>query len=412
MKNGAIKLYDEEGSKFIINKQRVNPYQKNLLDTNKDDGVTLEDEGEITYFSFGRHLEDLHVTWAHLEKKRTRLQTNTKTLEDLCLQSLDTMSQAIHDAVTTHKVTASQHFETASAHIDSHSDLEDSTYDGVMTKARCHERNAILEKERNALDVKVIDIEASAMTKECELTDLNAMVHELEFSSSELQEKVTMYENCMEQLEKFRDDQMKVVNNKFDMLYTDFVEMALHLEEKLAAISKAIEKELKSSKDASIDVVMNIIRLEEPLADKLTLNEMQPNVDQLMVPIYHSPDKVVIGATALSFALDVSSIHILKIKENITNQRLALCDVFVPLAKPFSVATLIGTEGTAVSVAATMALSTTFDSASSIAPIFVDDYEVIGTDAQAVADEHVASFPNIVCNFSKAFCLDLVLFYM
>ncbi|GJZ85886.1 reverse transcriptase domain-containing protein [Tanacetum coccineum] len=45
MKNGAIKLYDEEGSEFIFNKQRVKPYQKNLLDTNKDDDVTLEDEG-------------------------------------------------------------------------------------------------------------------------------------------------------------------------------------------------------------------------------------------------------------------------------------------------------------------------------------------------------------------------------
>ncbi|GJU74655.1 retrovirus-related pol polyprotein from transposon TNT 1-94 [Tanacetum coccineum] len=30
------------------------------------------------------HLEDLHVTWAHLEKKRTRLRTNTKTLDDMC----------------------------------------------------------------------------------------------------------------------------------------------------------------------------------------------------------------------------------------------------------------------------------------------------------------------------------------
>ncbi|GKA63291.1 hypothetical protein Tco_0762897 [Tanacetum coccineum] len=86
----------------------------------------------LRYFLFGRHLEDLHVTWAHLEKKRARLQTNTKTLEDLCSQSLETVSQAIHDAVTTHKVTASQHFETASARIDSHADLEDSTYDGIL----------------------------------------------------------------------------------------------------------------------------------------------------------------------------------------------------------------------------------------------------------------------------------------
>ncbi|GJW23047.1 hypothetical protein Tco_0033669 [Tanacetum coccineum] len=80
------------------------------------------------------------------------------------------------------------------------------------------ERNTILEKERNALDVKN--------------DNLVDRVHELEVSSSRLQEKVTMYENCMEQLEKFQDDQMKVVNDKFDNLYTDFVEMALHLEEK------------------------------------------------------------------------------------------------------------------------------------------------------------------------------------
>ncbi|GJR39166.1 reverse transcriptase domain-containing protein [Tanacetum coccineum] len=44
MKNKAIELHDEEGSKFIINKQRVKPYQKNLLDTNKYDVVTLGDE--------------------------------------------------------------------------------------------------------------------------------------------------------------------------------------------------------------------------------------------------------------------------------------------------------------------------------------------------------------------------------
>ncbi|GJU29223.1 zinc finger, CCHC-type containing protein [Tanacetum coccineum] len=97
----------------------------------------------MRYLAFGRNLEEIHVTWAHLEKKRTRIQTNAKTLKDLCSQSLETASQAIHDAVTTHKVKASQHFETASAHTDSHADLEDSTYDGVMTKMR-HRRVVFL----------------------------------------------------------------------------------------------------------------------------------------------------------------------------------------------------------------------------------------------------------------------------
>nr|GEX38776.1 hypothetical protein [Tanacetum cinerariifolium] len=48
MKNGAIESYDEDGNGFIINKQRVKPYQKSVLDTNKDDDITLDDEGEVT----------------------------------------------------------------------------------------------------------------------------------------------------------------------------------------------------------------------------------------------------------------------------------------------------------------------------------------------------------------------------
>ncbi|GKD29148.1 hypothetical protein Tco_1239926, partial [Tanacetum coccineum] len=69
---------------------------------------------------------------------------------------------------------------------------------------------------------------------------------------------------------------------------------------------------------------MNILRLEEPLVDKLGLDELHPNVEQLMVHIHHSPNKVVIGATALSLALDVSNIRVRKIKENIANQRSVL----------------------------------------------------------------------------------------
>ncbi|GKC70025.1 hypothetical protein Tco_1115908 [Tanacetum coccineum] len=71
------------------------------------------------------------------------------------------------------------------------------------------ERNTILEKERNALDVKATDLEASAMDKEHELTNLNVQltfvksqnenlvnqVHELEVSSAGLQEKLSSYEN-------------------------------------------------------------------------------------------------------------------------------------------------------------------------------------------------------------------------
>nr|GEX20770.1 hypothetical protein [Tanacetum cinerariifolium] len=263
------------------------------------------------------------------------------------------------------------------------------------------ERNAILEKERNDLDVKVTELEASVVSKERELIDLNALVHELEISSSGLQEKVTVYKSCMDQLDKFQDDWMKVFNDKFNKLYTDFVKMALHLEEKFylhrlttvwllthgmelaivkclnsleylstlrVAIGKAIEKGMQNGLSARIvhgkeGRALTDVAAHNPSAE-LRLNELQPNVDQLMVPIHYSPEKVVIGATALSLALDVSSFRVQRIRENIAYQRSALRDVFVPLVELFSAAAL------------------------------TDDYEVVGAEDQAVADENVASFPN------------------
>ncbi|GKA58026.1 hypothetical protein Tco_0757214 [Tanacetum coccineum] len=70
MKNSAIELYDEDGNKFIINKQRVKPYQKSVLDTNRDEDMSLDNEGEVTFLALGWLLEEIHMTWAHLEKNR------------------------------------------------------------------------------------------------------------------------------------------------------------------------------------------------------------------------------------------------------------------------------------------------------------------------------------------------------
>ncbi|GJR95702.1 hypothetical protein Tco_0267876 [Tanacetum coccineum] len=358
------------------------------------------------------------------------------------------------------------------------------------------ERTTILEKDQNAFDVKVTYLEVSVVGKERDLTNLNAQltsvksqndnlvdqVHELEISFARLREKVTVYDNCMEQLEKFQDDRMKVVNDKFDKLYTDFVEMTLHLEEKFyphllttisgrrwvsmelaivkclnspeylsaleTTIGKSIKKgmqdglaagithgkegrvltdvaahnpsaevdyvsalqqlqnvnfpllaELRSKKDASVKTLIDTFRLEGPVAEKLGLNELQPNVDQLMVPIHSSPDQVVIGATALSLALDASSSRVQKIRENIANQRSVLRDVSIPLAEPFSSAVFTGAEGTSYTVPSVVntitALSTSLASASLIAPISVDDYEVVGIGDQTATNGSAASFPNV-----------------
>ncbi|GJU62119.1 hypothetical protein Tco_1243954 [Tanacetum coccineum] len=58
--------------------------------------------------ALGWLLEEIHVTWAHLEKKRTRLRLYTKSLKKLCIQSVETTSRVSTDGVKTIEVTASE----------------------------------------------------------------------------------------------------------------------------------------------------------------------------------------------------------------------------------------------------------------------------------------------------------------
>nr|GEV64975.1 MAK10-like protein [Tanacetum cinerariifolium] len=46
-------------------------------------------------FTFGWLLDDIHSTWAHLEKKQTRLRLYTKSLEEIIIQTVETASPAI-----------------------------------------------------------------------------------------------------------------------------------------------------------------------------------------------------------------------------------------------------------------------------------------------------------------------------
>ncbi|GKE63010.1 hypothetical protein Tco_1513377, partial [Tanacetum coccineum] len=133
--------------------------------------------------------------------------------------------------------------------------------------------------------------------------------------------------------------------------------------QQLQGVNFPLLAKLKSNKDANIEALMNILCLEEHLAERLGLNE-----------------------------------------ENIVSHRSLFQDVFIPLAEPFSAAAITGTEGTSDAVPATAdttaALFVTFASASTVTPISIDDYEVTGTDDQAaandnVADENANPFPNV-----------------
>ncbi|GJW02792.1 hypothetical protein Tco_1561648, partial [Tanacetum coccineum] len=193
-------------------------------------------------------------------------------------------------------------------------------------------------------------------------------VHELEISSAGLQEKVTAYENCIDQLEKFQDDQMKVVNDKLDKLYIDFVEMALHLEERFyphllttiaaaVAISKAIEKGMQ---------------------------------DGLSAGITHGKEgRALIDVAAYNPSAKVDYDKLLPAILGAGTEGASTSFVMVPT-----------TANTATTLSITVA-STGF-----VTSLSVDDYEVMGTDDQAGTNGIAAPFPNVEdADHSSVICL-------
>nr|GEX57604.1 hypothetical protein [Tanacetum cinerariifolium] len=297
------------------------------------------------------------------------------------------------------------------------------------------ERNSTLEKEKSKLEIQVTDLAASVKVREQEVANLDAVVTSVKLQNDSLADQ---------------DEKIEEVNEKFDKLCADFVDMALHLEEKFypyllttisgrqwlithgmelaiakclnfteylctlgAAIGKAIEKGMHEGLSAGITHSAEGRKLTDvaaynPSAEADYLSALQrlqsPHVDQRMVPIHHSSNQRVIGASALSLSLDVSSSRVRKIKENIANHVLDLRGVFVPLSEPLSAMALEGMEGTfGAAPDTTTALSITSVSASTISPISTDDYEVVYTDGQegtgaggeTLNDESAVPFPNV-----------------
>ncbi|GKF61974.1 hypothetical protein Tco_0182028 [Tanacetum coccineum] len=85
------------------------------------------------------------------------------------------------------------------------------------------DHNTSLEKERSELDVRVADLVATVKVMEQEAADSDAMVTSVNLQNDSL----------ADQLEKFQDEHMSIVHDKFNKLDADFVETCLRLEEKL-----------------------------------------------------------------------------------------------------------------------------------------------------------------------------------
>ncbi|GJY24188.1 reverse transcriptase domain-containing protein [Tanacetum coccineum] len=73
---------------------KVGERKDRVTDALNDVRVAIEQGIVPGFLALGWHLQEIHVTWAHLKKKRTRLRLYTIYLEESCIQSVETSSHA------------------------------------------------------------------------------------------------------------------------------------------------------------------------------------------------------------------------------------------------------------------------------------------------------------------------------
>ncbi|GJZ57295.1 hypothetical protein Tco_0612789 [Tanacetum coccineum] len=334
------------------------------------------------------------------------------------------------------------------------------------------EHNVLLEQECDFLKLKVTSLESTIADKDHELSDLGAsssslksqkhslvnQVHELETSSTDLREKLEMYEGSLKQLEEFQDNLMRPLKTRLAEIDADFTRCCMRFQESFYphllnviarrrwllthrmkllmvkclnsteymealghAFSRAIEKgmqeglaagiehgqagrcltdleayilsaeanfnyvirdlcdlnfpilqELSNKKDASTWDIMDLLRLDDAMAETLGMTDLQPDVGQLMVLVYHKQDRVVIRSQALSVALDICCGRVEKMERNLVERLPFLKDVFVSIDDPLSAEALIEPP---VEVPATNVLSTVVIVPPSGPSVSVEDYD-------------------------------------
>ncbi|GJS08097.1 hypothetical protein Tco_0364893 [Tanacetum coccineum] len=100
-------------------------------------------------------------------------------------------------------------------------------------------------------------------------------------------------------------------------------------------------QELSTKKDASTWDIMDLLRLDDAVAETLGMTDLQPDASQLMVPVHHKQDKVIIGSQALSVALDICRGRVEKMERNLIERLPFLKGVFASIDDPLSAEALI-----------------------------------------------------------------------
>ncbi|GJS59494.1 hypothetical protein Tco_0654278 [Tanacetum coccineum] len=108
--------------------------------------------------------------------------------------------------------------------------------------ASAKEHSGLLEQECGSLKLKATSLESIIAEKDRKLSDLGAsssslrsqnqsLVHELETSSTDLREKLKMYEESMKRLEEFQDNLMRPLETRLAEIDADFTRCCMRFQE-------------------------------------------------------------------------------------------------------------------------------------------------------------------------------------
>ncbi|GKC97902.1 hypothetical protein Tco_1168177 [Tanacetum coccineum] len=199
---------------------------------------------------------------------------------------------------------------------------------GEVASAKDH--NVLLEQECNSLKLKVTGLESTIAEKDHELSDLGAsssslmsqnqslvnQVHELEISSADLREKLEMYEGILKQLEEFQDNLMGPLRTRLAEIDADFTRCCMRFQESFHPHLLNVVAGRRWLLTHGMKLLMSFPTRRLPALGilgsssfgrrrgwTLGMTDFQPDVSQLMVPVHHKQDRVVIGSQALIVAL-------------------------------------------------------------------------------------------------------------
>ncbi|GJZ55008.1 hypothetical protein Tco_0610201 [Tanacetum coccineum] len=147
----------------------------------------------------------------------------------------------------------------------------------------------------------------------------------------------------------------------------------------LRSLDFSLLQELSAKRDANTFDIMNLLRLDDAVAEVLGMTGLQPDVSQLMVPVCRKQDQVVVGSQTLSVALDICHGRVRKMERNLTEYLPILKDVFTSIDHPLSVEALTVLLETfiepPVATPATNVLSTVVIRPTPDSFLSVEDYE-------------------------------------